>query len=184
MQTLGSTLDEQKGYGQGFCFLRIFLATAIIAWHTASLTGHLEMARASAFWCVEYALVPMFFVLSGFLVAGSGMRLSTKNFVLNRAARIVPALFADIVFAALLISGAIKRPRLVLLLTYFLLVIAVPLSVMTSLRVNPASSFVEWAAQELFLQRGSLLWPAFLIGIVLYQLRYHVPFSKTAAGGI
>jgi len=45
MQTLGSALDEQKGYGQGFDFLRIFLATAIIAWHTASLTGHLEMAR-------------------------------------------------------------------------------------------------------------------------------------------
>src|SRR5260370_7111914 len=104
MQTLGSPLDEQKGYGQGFDFLRIFLATAIIAWHTASLTGHLEMARASAFWFFEYALVPMFFVLSGFLVAGSGMRLSTKNFVLNRASRIVPALFADIVFAALLIG--------------------------------------------------------------------------------
>jgi peptidoglycan/LPS O-acetylase OafA/YrhL len=55
---------------------------------------------------------------------------------------------------------------------------------MTSLRVNPPSSFVEWAARELFLQRGSLLWPAFLIGIVLYQLRYYLPFSKTVAGGI
>src|SRR5216684_109383 len=251
MQTLGSALDEQKGYGQGFDFMRIFLATAIIAWHTAQLSGHLEMARASAFWFSEYMLVPMFFALSGFLVAGSSMRLSAKNFLLNRAARIVPALVADIVFAALLIgplvttlpanlyftgptfftyflniagwvhyslpgvfasnpspdvngalwtvpyeigcyvifaglmiSGAIKRPRLVLLFTYLLLVIAVPLSVMTSLRVNPASSFVEWAAQELFLQRGSLLWPAFLIGIGLYQLRYHVPFSKTVAGGI
>jgi peptidoglycan/LPS O-acetylase OafA/YrhL len=62
------------------------------------------MTRASAFWLFEYALVPTFFALSGFLVAGSGMRLSTKNFVLNRAARIVPALFADIVFAALLIG--------------------------------------------------------------------------------
>ena len=179
------------------------------------------------------------------------MRLSTKNFILNRAARIVPALFADIVFAALLIgplvttlpatlyftgptfltyflniagwvhyalpgvfagnpspdvngalwtvpyeigcyvifaglmiSGAIKRPRFVLLFTYCILIVAVPLSVMTSLRATPAASFVEWAAQELFLQRGSLLWPAFLIGVVLYQLRYHVPFSKTAAGGI
>jgi peptidoglycan/LPS O-acetylase OafA/YrhL len=251
MQTLGSALDEQKGYGQGFDFLRIFLATAIIAWHTASLTGHLEMARASGFWFFEYALVPMFFVLSGFLVAGSGMRLSTKNFILNRTARIVPALFADIVFAALLIgplvttlpaalyftsptfltyflniagwvhyalpgvfagnpspdvngalwtvpyeigcyvifaalmiSGAIKRPRFVVLFTYFILVVAVPLSVMTSLRTNPAASFLEWAAQELFLQRGSLLWPAFLIGVVLYQLRYHVPFSKAAAIGV
>jgi peptidoglycan/LPS O-acetylase OafA/YrhL len=251
MQTLGSTLDEQQGYGQGFDFIRIFLATAIIAWHTASLTGHLEIARRSAFWFSEYALLPMFFVLSGFLVAGSGMRLSTKNFILNRAARIVPALFADIVFAALLIgplvttlpanlyftgpaffsyflniagwvhyslpgvftnnpspdvngalwtvpyeigcyvifagliiSGAIKRPRFVLLSTYVILITAVPLGLMTSLRENPPSSFVEWAAKELFLQRGSLLWPAFLIGIVLYQLRYYVPFSKTAAGCI
>jgi hypothetical protein len=55
----------------------------------------------------------------------------------------------------------------VVLFTYFILVVAVPLSVMTSLRTNPAASFLEWAAQELFLQRGSLLWPAFLIGVVL-----------------
>jgi peptidoglycan/LPS O-acetylase OafA/YrhL len=251
MQTLGSALEEQKGYGQGFDFARIFLATAIVAWHTATLTGHLEMVRASAFWFFEYALLPMFFVLSGFLVAGSGMRLSTKNFILNRAARIVPALFADIIFAALLIgplvttlpanlyftgptfftyflniagwvhyalpgvfesnpspdvngalwtvpfeigcyiifaglmiSGAIKRPRLVLLFTYFTLIIVVHFSAMTSLRVNPPSLFIEWVARELFLQRGGLLWPSFLIGIVLYQLRYYVPFSKAVASGI
>ena len=104
MQTLGSALDEQKGFGQGFDFLRIFLASGIIAWHTVQLSGHLEMARASAFWFSEYMLVPMFFALSGFLVAGSSMRLSAKNFLLNRAARIVPALVADIVFAALLIG--------------------------------------------------------------------------------
>ena len=179
------------------------------------------------------------------------MRLSTKNFILNRAARIVPALFADIVFAALLIgplvttlpanlyftsptfftyflnitgwvhyslpgvfesnpspdvngalwtvpyeigcyvifaglmiSGAIKRPRLVLLFTYSILVIAVPLGAMTELRANPDLSFVGSVVQELFLKRGSLLWPSFLIGIVLYQLRYRVPFSKTVASGI
>jgi peptidoglycan/LPS O-acetylase OafA/YrhL len=104
MQTLGSALDEQKGFGQGFDFLRIFLATGIIAWHTAQLSGHLDVARASAFWFSEYMLVPMFFALSGFLVAGSSMRLSAKNFLFNRAARIIPALVADIVFAALLIG--------------------------------------------------------------------------------
>jgi peptidoglycan/LPS O-acetylase OafA/YrhL len=71
MQTLGSALDEQKDFGQGFDFLRIFLATGITAWHTAQLSGHLETARASAFWFSEYMLVPMFFALSGFLVAGS-----------------------------------------------------------------------------------------------------------------
>jgi peptidoglycan/LPS O-acetylase OafA/YrhL len=248
MQTLGSTLDEQKGFGQGFDFLRIFLATGIIAWHTASLSGHVETARASAFWFSEYMLVPMFFALSGFLVAGSSMRLSAKNFLLNRTARIVPALAADIVFAALLIgplvttlparlyftdpvffryflniagfihfslpgvfennpspevngalwtvpfeiacyviltglmiSGAIKRPRFVPLLTCTVLIVGIPLRLLTSHLVSDHASFLEKLAMDLFLFRGSLLWPSFLIGIVFYQLRYYVPFSKMAA---
>ena len=248
MQTLGSALDEQKGFGQGFDFLRIFLATGIIAWHSASLSGHVEIARASAFWFSEYMLVPMFFALSGFLVAGSSVRLSAKNFLLNRAARIMPALIADIVFAALLIgplvttlpasryftdatffsyflnitgwihyslpgvfqsnpspevngalwtvpfeiacyailiglmiSGAIKRPRLVPLFTYAVLIVGIPLRLMTSHLVSDHASFLEKLAMDLFLFRGSLLWPSFLIGIVLYQLRYYVPFSKTVA---
>jgi peptidoglycan/LPS O-acetylase OafA/YrhL len=251
MQTLGSALDEQKGFGQGFDFLRIFLATGIIAWHTAQLSGHLDVARASAFWFSEYMLVPMFFALSGFLVAGSSMRLSAKNFLFNRAARIIPALVADIVFAALLIgplvttlparayftdatffsyflniagwmhyslpgvfennpspevngalwtvpfeiscyviliglmiTGAIKRPRLVPLFTYAVLTVGIPLRLMTSHLASDHPSFVEKLAMDLFLHRGSLLWPSFLIGIVLYQLRYYVPFSKTAAIGV
>src|ERR1700761_8209650 len=104
MKTLGSVLDDQKGFGRGFDFLRIALASGIIAWHAAQLSGHLEVARASGFWLSEYMLVPMFFALSGFLVAGSSTRLSAKDFLLNRAARIVPALAVDILFAALLIG--------------------------------------------------------------------------------
>jgi peptidoglycan/LPS O-acetylase OafA/YrhL len=248
MQTLGSALDEQKGFGQGFDFLRIVLATGIIAWHVVQLSGHLEMGRASAFWFSEYMLVPMFFALSGFLVAGSSMRLSAKNFLLNRAARIVPALVADIFFAALLIgplvttlparlyftdpgffsyflniagwihyslpgvfesnpssevngalwtvpyeiscyviltglmiTGAIKRPRLVPMFTYAVLIVGIPLRLMTSHLASDHPSFLENLAMDLFLHRGSLLWPSFLIGIVLYQMRYYVPFSKTAA---
>jgi peptidoglycan/LPS O-acetylase OafA/YrhL len=242
MQTLGSALDEQKGFAQGFDFLRILLATSIIGWHTAKLSGHVEMARASVFWFSEYMLVPMFFALSGFLVAGSSVRLSTKNFLLNRAARILPALVADIVFAALLIgplvttlpakqyfadatfftyflnitgwmqyflpgvfennplpevngalwtvpfeigcyvmlaglmaSGAIKRPRLVLLFTYAVLMVGIPLSFATSHLVSDHVSLLENLAMNLFLFKGSLLLPSFLIGIVLYQLRHHIP---------
>ena len=251
MRTLGSALDEQKGFAQGFDFLRIFLAASIIGWHTASLSGHAETAKASAFWLSEYMLVPMFFALSGFLVAGSSMRLSTMNFMLNRAARILPALVADIVFAALLIgplvttlpakqyytdpiffsyflnivgsmhyslpdvfennplhevngalwtvpfeiacyviimglmiSGAIKRPRLVLLLTCAVLIVGIPLRLMASHLVHDHASLLEALAMDLFLFRSSLLWPSFLIGIVLYQLRYYVPFSRTVAIGL
>lgn len=251
MQTLGSALDEQKGFAQGFDFLRIFLATGIIGWHTASLSGHVETARASVFWFSEYMLVPMFFALSGFLVAASSMRLSTTNFLLNRAARILPALAADIVFAALLIgplvttlparqyftdagffsyffnvvgwmhyllpgvfknnpspevngalwtvpfeigcyvilmglmiSGAIKRSRLVLLLTCAVLVVGIPLRLMASHLVSEDASFLDKLAMNLFLFRGSLLWPSFLIGIVLYQFRYYVPCSRSVAIGL
>lgn len=102
--TLGRLLDTYRGYGPGFDFLRVALALSIIAWHVATLTGHREMAHNSAFWMFDYALVPAFFALSGFLVAGSGMRLSLKNFMLNRVARIVPALAVDIFFAALVIG--------------------------------------------------------------------------------
>lgn len=251
MQTLGSALDEQKGFAQGFDFLRIFLATGIIGWHTAKLSGHVEIARASVFWFSEYMLVPMFFALSGFLVAGSSTRLSTKSFLLNRAARILPALAADIVFAALLIgstvttlparqyftdrtfftyflnvtgwmqyslpgvfetnplpevngalytipieigcyvmlaglmiSGVIKRPKLVLLLTYAVLTVGIPLRLLTSHLASDHVSFFENLAMNLFLFKGALLWPSFLIGIVLYQLRYYVLFSKTVAIGL
>jgi len=251
MQTLGSALDEQKGFAQGFDFLRIVLATSIIAWHVAKLSGHVEAARASVFWFSEYMPVPMFFVLSGFLVAGSSTRLSTRNFLLNRGARIVPALFADVVFAALLIgplvttlparqyftdatfltyflniagwmqfslpgafesnpsqemngalwtvpfeigcyvmlaalmiSGAIKRPRSILLLTYVVLQIGIPLKYATSHLVSDHASWLENLAMTLFLFKGSLLLPSFLIGIVLYQLRYYIPFSRSVAIGL
>ncbi|TCZ66112.1 acyltransferase family protein [Roseicella aquatilis] len=104
MKSVGKVLDGYKGFGPGFDFLRIFLALAIIAWHVATLTGHRDIARSTPFWFAEYSLVPMFFMLSGFLVAGSGMRLDLKNFILNRTVRIVPALAVDIFFAALIIG--------------------------------------------------------------------------------
>ena len=251
MQTLGSALDKQKGFAQGFDFLRIALATGIIGWHAAYLSGHAEMARASVFWFTEYMLVPMFFALSGFLVAGSSMRLSTKDFLLNRAARILPALAADIVFAALLIgplvttlpasryfadpsfwsyflnitgwmqyalpgvfesnpkhevngalwtfpfemscyvmlaglmiSGAIKRPKLILLLTFAVLMAAVHLMIVTSRLTSDHALLLETLAMNLFLYKGALLLPSFLIGLVLYQLRHHLPFSGSIAIGL
>jgi peptidoglycan/LPS O-acetylase OafA/YrhL len=251
MRTLGSALDDQKGFGQGFDFLRIVLATGIIAWHTAQLSGHLEMARASAFWLSEFLLVPMFFVLSGFLVAGSSTRLSPRSFLLNRAARIVPALAVDIVFAALLIgplvttlplkdyftssgflsyffnlagwmhytlpgvfesnpstevngalwtvpfeiccyvvliglmlSGAMKNARWVSLLTYAVLIAGIPLRVMATQLADGEPSALKMLAMDLFCNRSSFLLPSFLLGVLLYQKRYSIPFPKVVAPGL
>jgi peptidoglycan/LPS O-acetylase OafA/YrhL len=251
MQTLGSALDDQKGFGRAFDFLRIVLASGIIAWHTAQLSGHLEIARASVFWFSEYVLVPMFFALSGFLVAGSSERLSVKDFLLNRGARIVPALAVDVLFAALLIGplvttlpvsqyftdpgffgyflnisgwihyelpgvftanpsnevngalwtvpleiicyliivglmvvGAIKRPGWVPLMTGVVLIAQVPLRVVASRFVSDDPTTSEIVLTNLFLHRGSLLWPSFLIGISIYQLRYYLPYSRMVAVGL
>jgi peptidoglycan/LPS O-acetylase OafA/YrhL len=51
----------------------------------------------------------MFFALSGFLVTGSAMRLSLKNFLINRGLRILPALAVDIVVCALIIGPLMTK---------------------------------------------------------------------------
>jgi len=106
--TVGQKLDECRGFGPGFDFLRVFFASAIVAWHCVTVAGGLEDALNSPFWFAGYSLVPMFFILSGFLVTGSALRLSLKNFFINRSLRIVPALAVDIVISAIIIALALS----------------------------------------------------------------------------
>lgn len=103
-KTFGHVLAAHRGLGPGFDFLRIALAFSIVLAHSFLLTGNDEFFRSTPLWFAEYALVPMFFALSGFLIAGSAQRLSLKNFLLNRGLRIVPALAVDIVVCALIIG--------------------------------------------------------------------------------
>jgi peptidoglycan/LPS O-acetylase OafA/YrhL len=88
------------------------------------------------------------------------------------------------ILAGLMISGAIKRPGQVLLFTYTALIVGIPLRLVASHVLGDHLSFMEILATQIFFSFGSLLWPSFLIGIVLYQLRYYVPFSKTLAIGL
>ena len=103
MKSFESVLSRYNGIGPGFDFLRIGLAISIVLTHAALLTERTWL-RDTPLWFVEYALVPMFFALSGFLVAGSAMRLSLKNFLINRGLRIIPALAVDVVVCALIIG--------------------------------------------------------------------------------
>lgn len=112
MKTISEVLDRNRGIGPGFDFLRIFLATSIVAVHSVLLTGNRARFESSIFWFLEYALVPMFFALSGFLIAGSAGRLSLKNFLINRGLRIVPALAVDIVVCALIIGPLVTTATL------------------------------------------------------------------------
>lgn len=104
MASLDETLSRYRGVGPGFDFLRIGLAASIVSVHSFLLTGNDDVIRHTSAWFIEYALVPCFFALSGFLVAGSGLRLSLGNFLINRGLRILPALAVDIVVCALIIG--------------------------------------------------------------------------------
>ncbi|MYN17690.1 acyltransferase family protein [Rugamonas sp. FT107W] len=104
MESFSKVLGKHRGIGPGFDFLRVFLAVSIVAVHSVLLTGHRDLFEQSIAWFLEYALVPMFFALSGFLITGSAIRLSLKNFLINRGLRIVPALAVDVFICALVIG--------------------------------------------------------------------------------
>jgi peptidoglycan/LPS O-acetylase OafA/YrhL len=111
MKSIGSVLDETKGIGQGFDFLRIFLSFCILCWHSAetaygyAISDKLWTTPAGA---VAGALLPVFFALSGFLVMGSALRVrSLTTFITFRALRILPALSTDVLIAAILIGGSV-----------------------------------------------------------------------------
>lgn len=112
MATFGSRLSDHKGVGPGFDAMRIALALSVLYTHTclmrpASLEA--ELAPVMPFaplqqWAFDFAILPMFFALSGFLVAGSAERLSVGQFLINRGLRIVPALAVEIVLSALVLG--------------------------------------------------------------------------------
>jgi peptidoglycan/LPS O-acetylase OafA/YrhL len=114
----GMSLDERmvatKGRSTGFDYMRIALATFVIFMHSGGVSYGLgpptEYFRKHPFppfpipVAQEYIL-PMFFALSGFLVAGSLYRTRTiGEFLGLRAIRILPALSVEVSLSALLIG--------------------------------------------------------------------------------
>ena len=131
--TFASVLLRYRGNGPGFDYLRIVLALVIFAGHakwaaglagmaidqvvrkaemtashvvTATVDGVLQVtAWSGAGKPIKLALVPMFFALSGFLVAGSALRLRrTTTFLAHRVLRIFPALVVEVALSALILG--------------------------------------------------------------------------------
>lgn len=96
------------GHASGFDYLRILLAIAISAYHSVGMTyGFEAMLRLAygPFSPIVLFLLPAFFALSGFLVAGSLDRTKTLiGFLGLRALRIFPALIVDTLFCALVLG--------------------------------------------------------------------------------
>lgn len=105
MNSVGAKLSAHDGVGPGFDLLRLSLASGVVLWHSFPLTiGSPRLIEETPFWFLVSAMVPMFFALSGFLVTASAERTSIVPFILNRGARIFPALVTVILFAAFVIG--------------------------------------------------------------------------------
>ena len=103
-------MERAAGRPSGFDYLRLSLALIILVFHGFALSAPFEENRL-LLWeefpqsAINRSLLPMFFALSGFLVAGSLVRTaSLGRFLWHRAVRIYPALFVEICLTALLLG--------------------------------------------------------------------------------
>ena len=101
-------MEATKNRASGFDYLRFLLATTIICFHSiVTCYGSEVQAQvySSPIGASFLGLLPMFFALSGFLVAGSLVRAQNLGVFLGlRILRIFPALVVDTIFSALVIG--------------------------------------------------------------------------------
>ena len=126
---LKEALEANRGVGPGFHFMRHALSATIVLFHcrtavhwsisaaeiaTGQRPAHtMEMLTQSDHFTVENLIRPMivallavFFALSGFLVTGSAIRTkSIRQFFVNRALRILPALSVEITLSAIALGA-------------------------------------------------------------------------------
>ncbi len=101
-------IQATGGKASGFDYMRLILAMTVIAFH--SVVTSYGQAYQSTFTQTPFGrlfavILPMFFALSGFLVAGSLERAKgLTTFLGLRAFRIFPALIVDTFFCALIIG--------------------------------------------------------------------------------
>ncbi len=90
----------------GFDYMRIVLALSVICWHSLLISyGTDQVFWGPALAPLSLLIVPMFFALSGFLVAGSLERSkSLFGFLGLRVFRIGPALSVEVLLSALILG--------------------------------------------------------------------------------
>jgi peptidoglycan/LPS O-acetylase OafA/YrhL len=107
-RTIADRMVETSGRPTGFDYMRLVLAVAILCWHSVVICygKDVETAVGSSLGRPLMAvLLPAFFTLSGFLVAGSLQRTRTIGMFLSlRALRIFPALAVESLLMALLLG--------------------------------------------------------------------------------
>ncbi len=106
--TLNERIKSTSGKPSGFDYMRLILAVLVICFHSV-VTSYGPLAQNEfnqTFLGKTFGMIlPMFFCLSGFLVAGSLMRShSVVTFLGLRALRIYPALAIDAIFCGLILG--------------------------------------------------------------------------------
>ncbi|WP_414437308.1 acyltransferase family protein [Burkholderia multivorans] len=72
--TIREKMDGSAGFTTGFDYLRIVLSLGVVVWHSVSYAGNIELAKylwTGPFRFLGGIILPAFFALSGFLIAGS-----------------------------------------------------------------------------------------------------------------
>ncbi len=106
--SLEERLQETRWRPSGFDYMRIALALGVIGWHAPLMSYggsvHNRLADLVLF-PLAILILPMFFSLSGFLVAGSLERSRTfLTFLGLRVFRIMPALAVEVLLSALILG--------------------------------------------------------------------------------
>src|SRR5258708_26784993 len=106
--SLADKIKAADGRPSGFDYLRIGLALMVVFIHVPQVVYGWSVAYP--FWMpwlrpISAMVVPMFFALSGFLVAGSMLRSKTLvTFFGLRILRIAPALSVEVILSALILG--------------------------------------------------------------------------------
>jgi peptidoglycan/LPS O-acetylase OafA/YrhL len=106
--TVGDRIKTTGGFTSGFDYIRLILSVMVMFGHSFLISGDLVFDKVLPFGSatiVGYSILPMFFALSGFLVAASLIRTqSLLVFLTLRGLRILPALMVEICLSALVLG--------------------------------------------------------------------------------
>ncbi len=114
--TIHQRIHETQGRATGFDYLRLILASLVVCWHSVGISHGLDQASQTLktpAGALIMSILPTFFALSGFLVAGSLERSKTLLMFMGlRVIRIFPALLVEVLLSALILGPIFSRLNL------------------------------------------------------------------------